>query len=120
MASRKITRSTKKTSAASKPTPATRSPAAPAAKKAAPTAAARTTARPAARPVPSGPTKPAPILPPRKPVEPPAPASRAGYLQAGLDALVRRVRLRDQAEAKRLEPAIAHLVKAYEKLLGKP
>jgi hypothetical protein len=118
MASRKITRNTKKTSAASKPTPAARASATPTAKKAAlPAARAGTPA--ADRLAPSAPKKPAPSLPTRKIVELQAPASRADYLQAGLDALVRRVRLRDQAEAKRLEPAIAHLAKAYEKLLGK-
>lgn len=119
MASRKITRSKKKTSAASKPAPASRASATPAAKKAAPAAAARVGAPAAERLAPSAPTKPALSLPPRKPVELQAPVSRADYLQAGLDALVRRVRLRDQAEAKRLEPAIAHLAKAYEKTLGK-
>jgi hypothetical protein len=121
MASRKTTRSEKKTIASTKAKPAAKKAVAaanakPTAKEAAPAAAK---AGPVAgKPAPAAPTKPAPPFT-RKPGGPTAPTSRAEYLQAGLEGLVRHVRLRDQAEAKRLEPAIAHLAKAYGKLLGK-
>jgi hypothetical protein len=108
MASRKIIRSAKK--------PPTSTGARPAAK-------AATKAAPATSPAPAHPApaaaKPLPVRQPLKPSDDQAATPRAEYLQAGLEALLRRIRLRDQAEAKKLEPALAHLAKAYGKLLGK-
>lgn len=111
MASRKITRSAKKT-------PATKSKAAtkvaatkrPSAKEA---AAAE---RPGKVPAPTPAPKPAPS---RKASEHPPSTPAADYLPSGLEALLRRLRLRDQAAAKKLEPGISHLAKAYGKLLDK-
>jgi hypothetical protein len=115
MASRKITRSAKKA-----PASASARPAAKAAAKAATKVAAKKSPAPApARPAATAAAKPLPIRQPLKPTDGQAATSRAEYLQAGLEALVRRIRLRDQAEAKKLEPALAHLAKAYGKLLGK-
>lgn len=109
MASRKITRSAKQ-HASAKATPAKKAPAKSPPAQAAPPAAAR-------KPAPGAP----PLREPRKPGDAlaSAPTSRPGYLRAGLEALARRVRLRDQAEAKKLEPALDHLAQAYDQLLGK-
>jgi hypothetical protein len=113
MASRKITRSAKKAPASASARPAAKAAAKAATKVAAKKSPAPAPARPAAT------AKPLPIRQPLKPTDGQAATSRAEYLQAGLEALVRRIRLRDQAEAKKLEPALAHLAKAYGKLLGK-
>ena len=109
MASRKITRSAKKAPASASARPAA---------KAATKVAAKKSPAPA-HPAATAAAKPLPIRQPLKPTDGQAATSRAEYLQAGLEALVRRIRLRDQAEAKKLEPALAHLAKAYGKLLGK-
>ena len=113
MASRKITRNAKKIAApkasATAKVVATKRPAP---KEA---ATAKRTGKPPAPP----PASTAKAPPSRRASEALPSTSAADYLPSGLDALLRRLRLHDQAAAKKLEPGITHLAKAYGKLLGK-
>lgn len=110
MASRKITRSAKKTSV-----PKVKAVTKAAATKR-PAAKDAVASKRAGKAPPASTVKPTPS---RKASENLPPMSAANYLPSGLDALLRRLRVRDQAAAKKLEPGISHLAKAYGKLLGK-
>lgn len=89
-----------------------------------PAAKARVVTKPVAgkKPVAATPKPAAPVpSTPGKSAAPaaPEPRTRTAYLQAGLKALAQRIRLEDQAGAKKIEPTLAHLAQAYQRVLGK-
>lgn len=116
MASRKITRNAKKPTPVAKAKPVAKSPAKVAVKKTPAAAGVRGDGAVVAKP--PSPPNPKPQVP-RKSTDALPSTAPAEYLPSGLESLLRRLRLHDQAEAKKLEPGISHLAKAYGKLLGK-